>query len=75
VRGLGQDDNDGEDSTVAAIISIAHRLSRAVVAEGVETAEQAAHLRRLGCEYAQGFHFGFPASAAQLNARLLADTP
>jgi EAL domain-containing protein (putative c-di-GMP-specific phosphodiesterase class I) len=75
VRGLGQDDNDGEDSTVAAIISIAHRLSRAVVAEGVETAEQAAHLRRLGCEYAQGFHFGFPASAAQLNARLLADSP
>jgi EAL domain-containing protein (putative c-di-GMP-specific phosphodiesterase class I)/ActR/RegA family two-component response regulator len=72
VRGLGQDDNHGEDSTVAAIISIAHRLSRAVVAEGVETAEQAAHLRRLGCEYAQGFHFGFPASAVQLNARLLA---
>jgi EAL domain-containing protein (putative c-di-GMP-specific phosphodiesterase class I) len=75
VRGLGQDDNEGEDSTVAAIISIAHRLSRAVVAEGVETAEQAAHLRRLGCEYAQGFHFGFPASAAQLNARLLTDSP
>jgi EAL domain-containing protein (putative c-di-GMP-specific phosphodiesterase class I)/ActR/RegA family two-component response regulator len=75
VRGLGQDDNQGEDSTVAAIISIAHRLGRAVVAEGVETAEQAAHLRRLGCEYAQGFHFGFPASAAQLNARLLTPTP
>jgi EAL domain-containing protein (putative c-di-GMP-specific phosphodiesterase class I)/ActR/RegA family two-component response regulator len=74
VRGLGQDDNDGDDSTVAAIISIAHRLSRAVVAEGVETAEQAAHLRRLGCEYAQGYFFGFPASAAQLGARLLTET-
>jgi EAL domain-containing protein (putative c-di-GMP-specific phosphodiesterase class I) len=73
VRGLGQDDNDGDDSTVAAIISIAHRLSRAVVAEGVETAEQAAHLRRLGCEYAQGYFFGFPASAAQLGARLLTE--
>jgi EAL domain-containing protein (putative c-di-GMP-specific phosphodiesterase class I)/ActR/RegA family two-component response regulator len=75
VRGLGQDDNQGDDSTVAAIISIAHRLSRSVVAEGVETAEQAAHLRRLGCEYAQGFHFGFPASAAQLAARVLTETP
>jgi EAL domain-containing protein (putative c-di-GMP-specific phosphodiesterase class I)/ActR/RegA family two-component response regulator len=73
VRGLGQDDNRGDDSTVAAIISIAHRLGRAVVAEGVETAEQAAHLRRLGCEYAQGFHFGFPASAAQLGPRLLTE--
>jgi EAL domain-containing protein (putative c-di-GMP-specific phosphodiesterase class I)/ActR/RegA family two-component response regulator len=71
VRGLGLDDNNGEDSTVAAIISIAHRLGRAVVAEGVETAEQAAHLSRLGCEYAQGFHFGFPASAAHLAPRLL----
>jgi EAL domain-containing protein (putative c-di-GMP-specific phosphodiesterase class I)/ActR/RegA family two-component response regulator len=75
VRGLGQDDNNGEDSTVAAIISIAHRLGRAVVAEGVETAEQAAHLRRLGCEYAQGYHIGFPVSAAQLGPRLLADSP
>jgi EAL domain-containing protein (putative c-di-GMP-specific phosphodiesterase class I) len=71
VRGLGLDDNRGEDSTVAAIISIAHRLGRAVVAEGVETPEQAAHLSRLGCEYAQGFHFGFPGSAAQLGRRLL----
>jgi EAL domain-containing protein (putative c-di-GMP-specific phosphodiesterase class I)/ActR/RegA family two-component response regulator len=75
VRGLGQDDNNGEDSTVAAIISIAHRLGRAVVAEGVETAEQAAHLRRLGCEYAQGYHIGFPVSAAQLGPRLLTDSP
>jgi diguanylate cyclase len=45
------------------------------VAEGVETAEQAAHLSRLGCEFAQGFHFGFPASAAHLGPRLLTPTP
>jgi EAL domain-containing protein (putative c-di-GMP-specific phosphodiesterase class I) len=74
VRRLGLDDNRGDDSTVAAIISIAHRLGRAVVAEGVETAEQAAHLSRLGCEYAQGFHFGFPASAVHLGRRIMTDT-
>jgi EAL domain-containing protein (putative c-di-GMP-specific phosphodiesterase class I) len=75
VRVLGLDDNRGDDSTVAAIISIAHRLGRAVVAEGVETAEQAAHLSRLGCEFAQGFHFGFPASAAHLGPRLISPAP
>lgn len=71
VRALSLGENDGDDSPVAAIISIAHRLGRAVIAEGVETPEQAAHLRRLGCEYAQGYHFGFPASAAQLGKRLV----
>jgi EAL domain-containing protein (putative c-di-GMP-specific phosphodiesterase class I) len=75
VRRLGVDDDGGDDSTVAAIISIAHRLGRAVVAEGVETADQAAHLRRLGCERAQGFHFGFPASAAHIGPRLLTTSP
>jgi EAL domain-containing protein (putative c-di-GMP-specific phosphodiesterase class I) len=69
VRSLERD-ADG-DSTVAAIISIAHRLGRAVVAEGVETPEQAEHLRRLGCEYAQGYLYGFPASASQVGRRLL----
>lgn len=75
VHTLGLGDNEGDDSdgdsAVAAIISIAHRLGRAVVAEGVETPEQAARLRQLGCEYAQGYHFGFPGSAAQLGKRLV----
>jgi EAL domain-containing protein (putative c-di-GMP-specific phosphodiesterase class I) len=31
-----------------------------VVAEGVETAEQLAILRRLGCDAVQGFHVGRP---------------
>ena len=70
VRALDRD--AAADSTVAAIISIAHRLGRAVVAEGVETPEQDEQLRRLGCEYAQGYLYGFPASATQIARRLLA---
>jgi diguanylate cyclase (GGDEF)-like protein/PAS domain S-box-containing protein len=42
---------------VRAIVSLAHTLGMDVVAEGVETAEQAAALRAIGCEYAQGFFF------------------
>jgi len=39
---------------VAAILSVAGHFQLAVVAEGVETAEQSIYLRSLGCEYAQG---------------------
>ena len=42
---------------VRAIVGLAHTLGMDVVAEGVETAEQAAALKALGCEYAQGFFF------------------
>jgi len=42
---------------VRAIVGLAHNLGMDVVAEGVETAEQAAELRALGCEYAQGFYY------------------
>ncbi len=42
------------------IIEFAHRYGAKVVAEGVETASQAAVLRKLGCDYAQGHLFARP---------------
>ncbi|MDQ1583191.1 MAG: hypothetical protein QOF36_1245 [Microbacteriaceae bacterium] len=45
-----------------SIVDLAHNLGLHVTAEGVETAEQAIHLRRLGCEAMQGFYFGRPTS-------------
>ncbi|MGU7775724.1 EAL domain-containing protein [Burkholderia sp. MR1-5-21] len=45
---------------VKAILSIARCLGQEVVAEGVETAEQAAFLRANGCRFAQGFLYGRP---------------
>ncbi|HEU4454638.1 MAG TPA: EAL domain-containing protein [Longimicrobium sp.] len=53
---------------------IARNLDLAVVAEGVETAEQLAELRALGCEYAQGFFFS-PALPPDELATLLAEDP
>jgi diguanylate cyclase (GGDEF)-like protein/PAS domain S-box-containing protein len=45
---------------VRAIISIAHTLNQHVVAEGVETREQAIMLRGLGCQAAQGYLYSKP---------------
>ena len=57
----------GEHAVVAdALIRIADGLHLRAVAEGVETAEQAAELRRLGYGLAQGYHFGRPMPAAEV---------
>ncbi|MCO8274971.1 EAL domain-containing protein [Actinoplanes sp. TRM 88003] len=51
---------------VAALIGICEGLGLRAVAEGVETAEQAAELQRLGYRYAQGFHYGRPMPAGEI---------
>ncbi len=51
----------GEDlEIVRTIVSLAHNLRLTVLAEGVETEDQLASLKDLGCEYAQGFLFARP---------------
>lgn len=51
---------------VSSILSLARELRIDVIAEGVETAEQLAFLRDLGCRTVQGFLFSRPISAAEL---------
>ncbi|NLT55360.1 MAG: EAL domain-containing protein [Actinomycetales bacterium] len=55
--------NTRADSIVSAIIALAHAHELVVTAEGVETAEQAEALRRMGCDRGQGWLFGRPAPA------------
>lgn len=49
-----------------AIVAMAKSLDLKLVAEGVETQEQADRLMLFGCEYLQGFYFGHPMSADEL---------
>jgi diguanylate cyclase (GGDEF)-like protein len=56
VDGLGS----GQDQIVQTIISLAHGLGMDVTAEGVETPEQLARLKALGCEMGQGYLFSRP---------------
>jgi diguanylate cyclase (GGDEF)-like protein len=59
---------------VSTIINLAHALKLKVVAEGVETEEQARLLRLLNCDEMQGYLFSKPVTAAQFEARFLVQT-
>jgi diguanylate cyclase (GGDEF)-like protein len=62
-------DSDNETIT-AAIIAMASALKLEVIAEGVETREQAQLLQRRGCYLMQGYYFSRPLPAAKLTALL-----
>ena len=68
VDGLAGDNQ--ETALVRAITDLADNFSLRVVAEGIESAEQAPRLIALGCELAQGFHFSPPLEASALAALL-----
>jgi EAL domain-containing protein (putative c-di-GMP-specific phosphodiesterase class I) len=54
------------EGIVRTCVSLARGLNLKVVAEGVETEAQAAALRNLGCDQAQGFFYSPPVPAEQL---------
>ncbi len=56
----GLEHNAEDTAIVAAVMGMAHALHLHVVAEGVETAEQARRLRVMGCDEAQGFYYARP---------------
>jgi EAL domain-containing protein (putative c-di-GMP-specific phosphodiesterase class I) len=69
IAGLPQDSENA--AITRAIIAMAHGLKMAVVAEGVETDAQLLLLEEYGCDMAQGFFLGHPATADVITAMLL----
>ena len=57
----------GSDRAItAAMTNLAHNLNIEVIAEGVESREQVALLRQVGCHEFQGYYFSRPLTAAQV---------
>ena len=68
VRGMAV--SDAAEKVVRGVVGIAHHLGLDIVAEGVESPEQAEQSRSLGVDYAQGYHFGRPMPLSQAIKRL-----
>ena len=67
VQNLPHDEDDAAIAT--AIIAMAHRLQKPVLAEGVERADQLAFLRAHACDQAQGYLVGRGAALHEILAR------
>lgn len=59
-----------EQSFLQDVINMAHRAKLTVVAEGVETLEQAERLMLAGCDYAQGYYYAKPLPLAEFERML-----
>jgi len=66
VQGIPQDSNDA--AIARAVIALGSSMQLTVIAEGVETEQQAAFLRAEGCDQGQGFLYGYPVSGAEFVA-------
>ncbi len=62
---VGLETNAEDTAIVSGVVGLAQALGLQAVAEGVETPEQAACLRQLGCPLAQGYHWSKPLTARQ----------
>ncbi|PYC84055.1 GGDEF domain-containing protein [Streptomyces tateyamensis] len=56
---------------VGGLVSLSHSLGLTVTAEGVENADHATRLRQMGCDRAQGWHFGRPARPEEIVRRIM----
>ncbi|HSG60955.1 MAG TPA: sensor domain-containing phosphodiesterase [Pseudomonadales bacterium] len=69
VMGISLEDNDNQlrdKAIVASIVELGHNLNMKVIAEGVDNSEQVDFLRKVGCDYFQGFLFSQPIPADQM---------
>ena len=67
-----KDPKVGSEAIVRMILALAQTLDKSVVAEGVETAEQAVRLKEMQCEKVQGYFYSKPMKAEQATEYIVA---
>ena len=68
INDLATDEND--QAVTSAVISLGQKLNLRVIAEGVETDDQVAFLRKNNCDEMQGYHFSKPLSPTDIEQLL-----
>ncbi|MER8466723.1 EAL domain-containing protein [Mesorhizobium sp. M1396] len=63
-------DDENDQAVASAVISLGQKLNMRVIAEGVETDDQIAFLRKNNCDEMQGYHFSKPVSARDIETLL-----
>lgn len=64
-------DDKGSMELVKSIIALGTNMNMKIIAEGVETQEDATALRQIGCDHAQGYFFSRPASEKDITQKLV----
>ncbi|MCW8890374.1 MAG: EAL domain-containing protein [Sedimenticola sp.] len=73
VKDVIEDNNDA--AIVTSIVALAKHMDLMVTAEGVETEEQLAFIKKLGCDYGQGYLLGRPVPVNEFESRYLIKRP
>lgn len=68
VRTLPEDKHSA--AVVQAVVTLSESLGKTIVAEGIETPQQAAYLAKAGCHIGQGYYYGKPVPGEEIAVKL-----
>ena len=68
-----QQESDGQQKLLRNVVRLSRDLGLRTVVEGIETAENAALVRAVGCDVGQGYYYSRPISVADFEAKYFSD--